>query len=211
MTTNEKLGIPSRPGRTRADKQLSELQLRQHELKQAALTAKKDGDLELARTYLRQAKGIEPLIQASIGGLPVDMNSVPVSPLAKVRLDELSDAEEFTTIEGESIGIPEEGSDDKQIYENMEKQLVKQIKVRTNDCYDWGERERIHTRIIITLSFLFPCSLDLSLDSRSFQSSWRRGRLQPLGTISSRLYSRLGYASSKTSRRFTASRSSLRD
>ncbi|XP_012265294.2 coiled-coil and C2 domain-containing protein 1-like isoform X2 [Athalia rosae] len=123
-----KQGIkPQRQGRTRADKQLAELQQRQHELKQAALAAKQDGDLELARTYLRQAKGMDPLIQASVGGLPVDMNSVPLSPLAKLRLDELSDSDTFVVVSQDPASV-EGGGDDQQIYENMENQLVKQIK-----------------------------------------------------------------------------------
>jgi len=62
------------------------LQLRQRELKQVALNAKKDGDMDLARNYLRQAKGIQPLIEASKAGLPVDMSSIPLSPLEKVEL-----------------------------------------------------------------------------------------------------------------------------
>ncbi|XP_046604869.1 coiled-coil and C2 domain-containing protein 1-like isoform X1 [Neodiprion virginianus] len=123
-----KPAMPQRQGRTRADKQLSELQMRQHELKQAALTAKKDGDIELARTYLRQAKGMEPLIQASIGGLPVDMNSVPLSPLAKLRLNELNDPDSFVVVASEDSVAIEGDGDDQQIYENMEKQLVKHIK-----------------------------------------------------------------------------------
>lgn len=119
---------PQRQGRTRSDKQTSELQLRQHELKQAALAAKQEGDIELARNYLRQAKGMDPLIQASIGGLPVDMNSVPLSPLAKLRLNDIGESDTFVVV-GQDPEALEGNSDDQQIYENMEKQLIKQIKV----------------------------------------------------------------------------------
>ncbi|XP_058801277.1 coiled-coil and C2 domain-containing protein 1-like [Phymastichus coffea] len=117
---------------TRVDKQIEALQHRQRELKIAALKAKKDGDMELARDYLRQAKGIDPLIEASMSGLPVDMKSIPLSPNAKLQLDEedtesvkLSD-DGFTIIS--SLDCSEATGDDKQIYDNLETQLKKQIK-----------------------------------------------------------------------------------
>ncbi|XP_076625020.1 lethal (2) giant discs 1 isoform X2 [Colletes latitarsis] len=116
---------------SRADKQLSLLQQRQHELKQAALNAKKDGDLELARSYLKQAKGIDPLIAATMGGLPVDMNSIPLSPLAKLELSASGMSgqvgDDFTLVN--SIDCLEEATGtDEQIYENLESQLIKQFK-----------------------------------------------------------------------------------
>jgi coiled-coil and C2 domain-containing protein 1 len=102
----------------------------------AALRAKKDGDMDLARDYLRQAKGIDPLLDASSAGLPVDMNSIPLSPEAKLQLEEpetdlLNTSDEgFTVIS--SMGCPEEATGtDQEIYENLEEQLKKQIKVCT--------------------------------------------------------------------------------
>ncbi|XP_076181781.1 lethal (2) giant discs 1 isoform X2 [Ptiloglossa arizonensis] len=116
---------------SRADKQLSLLQQRQHELKQAAVNAKKDGDLDLARNYLRQAKGIDPLIQASMAGLPVDMNSIPLSPLAKLELNAGGTSDQFDDnfMLVNSVDCLEEATGtDEQIYENLESQLMKQIK-----------------------------------------------------------------------------------
>ncbi|XP_026824708.1 coiled-coil and C2 domain-containing protein 1-like isoform X2 [Ooceraea biroi] len=109
---------------SRAEKQTQQLQLRQRELKQAALNAKNDGDMDLARDYLRQAKGIQSLIEASRAGLPVDMNSIPLSPLEKVELSISQKDENFVVVS------TEEGSSgtDEQIYENLETQLIKQIK-----------------------------------------------------------------------------------
>ncbi|XP_033211993.1 coiled-coil and C2 domain-containing protein 1-like isoform X2 [Belonocnema kinseyi] len=116
---------------SRADKQMMQIQQRQQEFKQAALKAKKDGDLELARDYLRQAKGMDPLIEASKSGLPVDMNSIPLSPDAKMQLtatglDPKLD-ESFDLISKKECLEEATGSDD-QIYENLEAQLLKQIK-----------------------------------------------------------------------------------
>ncbi|XP_076767231.1 lethal (2) giant discs 1 isoform X2 [Xylocopa sonorina] len=116
---------------SRAEKQVALLQQRQHELKQAALNAKKDGDIELARTYLRQAKGMDPLIEASMGGLPVDMTSIPLSPRAKDELNAnniiASGDDNFTIVNREDC-LEEASGTDEEIYENLEAQLMKQMK-----------------------------------------------------------------------------------
>ncbi|KAK1128344.1 hypothetical protein K0M31_002808 [Melipona bicolor] len=116
---------------SRAEKQLALLQHRQHELKQAALNAKKEGDIELARTFLRQAKGMDQLIEASKAGLPVDMNSIPLSPQARTELNANSIIglldDSFTVIDSEDCSEKVTGTDE-EIYENLESQLMKQIK-----------------------------------------------------------------------------------
>ena len=61
---------------TRQDKQLAMLLERQTLFKQAALEAKRSGEMNLAKEYLRLAKGIDPLITANKCGLPVDMDTV---------------------------------------------------------------------------------------------------------------------------------------
>lgn len=61
---------------TRQDKQLATLLERQTMFKQAALDAKKSGELQLAKEYLKMAKGIDPLISANKCGIPVDMDTV---------------------------------------------------------------------------------------------------------------------------------------
>ncbi|KYN06003.1 Coiled-coil and C2 domain-containing protein 1-like protein [Cyphomyrmex costatus] len=112
---------------SRAEKQMIQLQLRQRELKQAALNAKKDGDMDLARDYLRQAKGIQPLIEASKAGLPVDMTSIPLSPLEKVELNTSQKDENFILVSSKDFLEDLNGTNDT-IYENLETQLIKQIK-----------------------------------------------------------------------------------
>ncbi|XP_017876982.1 coiled-coil and C2 domain-containing protein 1-like isoform X2 [Ceratina calcarata] len=122
--------IGNRPNqKSRADKQLALLQQRQHELKQAALNAKKEGDIELARNYLREAKRMDPLIEASMGGLPVDMNSIPLSPKSKDELTAESigvSDDGFTVVSSEDLD--EASGTDEEIYENLGAQLMKQIK-----------------------------------------------------------------------------------
>ena len=62
------------------EKQLALLVKRQAEFKTAALKAKKSGQIEQAKEYLRQAKGFDSLIEASKGGLPVNFKTLPVLP-----------------------------------------------------------------------------------------------------------------------------------
>ncbi|NXQ64290.1 C2D1A protein, partial [Anthoscopus minutus] len=65
----------------KAQQQLDFLELRRRQLVQAALRAKRCNDLEGAKLLLRRAKGIEGLIGAARGGLPVDIAQVPEVPL----------------------------------------------------------------------------------------------------------------------------------
>lgn len=99
----------------------------------AALKAKKDGDLDLARDYLRQAKGIDPLINASLGGLPVDLNSIPLSPEARLELENQESDSVKVSDDGfaviSSMDCTEASGSDQEIYDNLEAQLNKQIKV----------------------------------------------------------------------------------
>ena len=63
---------------SRQEKQLAFLVARQKEFKEAALQAKRKGEINQAKEYLRLAKGFDPLIEASNSGLPVDMETVSV-------------------------------------------------------------------------------------------------------------------------------------
>lgn len=77
--------IPVRKApQSRVEKQLAFLIKRQNQFKQAALEAKKRGEIEQAKEYLRMSKGFNQLIDASRGGLPIDMNTVSVSLLGLV-------------------------------------------------------------------------------------------------------------------------------
>lgn len=61
---------------TLQEKQLQIITLRQNQFKEAALNAKKRGDLNQAREFLRTAKGFDKLIEVAQAGLPVDMATV---------------------------------------------------------------------------------------------------------------------------------------
>ncbi|XP_028355189.1 coiled-coil and C2 domain-containing protein 1A isoform X2 [Physeter macrocephalus] len=68
---------------TRAQQQLAFLEGRRKQLLQAALRAKQKNDVEGAKMHLRQAKGLEPMLEASRNGLPVDIAKVPPAPVNK--------------------------------------------------------------------------------------------------------------------------------
>ncbi|XP_014748706.1 PREDICTED: coiled-coil and C2 domain-containing protein 1A [Sturnus vulgaris] len=85
----------------KAQQQLEFLELRRRQLAQAALRAKRRNDLEGAKLLLRRAKGIEGLIGAARGGLPVDIAQVPEVPL---------DGAEFELGPGRGVSMPPEAA-----------------------------------------------------------------------------------------------------
>lgn len=54
---------------------------RQRDFKQAALEAKKAGEMEQAKEFLKTFKGIENLLDVARGGLPVDLSSVSIQKI----------------------------------------------------------------------------------------------------------------------------------
>lgn len=74
---------PAKKPLTLQEKQILDLEKRQNQFKSAALSAKKAGQIEQAKEYLRKAKGFDSLIDAARSGLPVDFKSLPVAPQAQ--------------------------------------------------------------------------------------------------------------------------------
>jgi len=64
-------------GASRNEREYDFLVNRQKEFKMAALQAKKGGDMEGAREYFRQAKGMDQMVEAANNGLRVDVTTVP--------------------------------------------------------------------------------------------------------------------------------------
>lgn len=60
---------------------------RQKQFKEAALKAKKKGEITQAKEFLRTAKGFDKLIEAASCGLPVDFSTLPLPPDEKSQLD----------------------------------------------------------------------------------------------------------------------------
>lgn len=68
---------------------------------QAALRAKQKNDIEGAKLFLRQAKGLDPMIEASQSGLPVDITKVPEAPVNQ---------EDFVLVQHRGVHISPEAS-----------------------------------------------------------------------------------------------------
>ncbi|XP_050685406.1 coiled-coil and C2 domain-containing protein 1-like isoform X2 [Leptidea sinapis] len=115
---------------TRNDKQLLLLMHRQKEFKEAAIKAKKSGNIQLAKDYLRSAKGFDSLIEATKGGLPVDLNSIPLPPTAKKKIEDT-----FDIVSAEECGPPDDSSitaGDDDVMSRLHGQLSSQLKL----CFD---------------------------------------------------------------------------
>ncbi|KAI8427459.1 hypothetical protein MSG28_001994 [Choristoneura fumiferana] len=115
---------------TRYDKQLVLLLHRQKEFREAALKAKKAGNIEQAREYLRAAKGFDAVIDAAKGGLAVDLKSLPLPPQAKKQLEHTFDVvtAEDCTPPDDSPASPMTGSDD-DVLTRIQQQLMSQLKL----------------------------------------------------------------------------------
>lgn len=111
------------PKPTKSEKQTIILKARHKEYRDAALAAKKEGDIAKAKEYLKICKGFERLIQASESGFPVDLTTLPVSLKDKQETED-------TSKEIEKAEISD--TDNSEIYTNLEKELMDQIKMCMN-------------------------------------------------------------------------------
>lgn len=108
---------------SRAEQQAAFLEQRQAEFKQAAIQAKGSGDLELAKKYLRMAKGFDQMIEASKSGLPVNLSQVPPPPGT-------GDDSNFEFVNPSECGENQPDSGDRNdIYRRLQDELINQIKI----------------------------------------------------------------------------------
>ncbi|XP_030241515.1 coiled-coil and C2 domain-containing protein 1-like isoform X1 [Drosophila navojoa] len=70
-----------------AEQQMKLLLERQREFKLAALAAKKAGEIDQAKEYLKIFKGFDSLLNAASSGLPVDLSTLPVPPSQRDNLE----------------------------------------------------------------------------------------------------------------------------
>ncbi|CAG5048343.1 unnamed protein product [Parnassius apollo] len=114
---------------SRYSKQLALLQVRQKQFKEAALNAKKNGNIDLAKEYLRAAKGFDSVIEAARGGLLVDLKSLPLPPQDKKKIEQTFDVvskEDCEPADNLPDIKPELGGD---ILERLQQQLTAQLKL----------------------------------------------------------------------------------
>lgn len=109
---------------TRVQQQLTFLESRKKQLMQAALRAKQQNDIEGAKLFLRQAKGLDPMIEASQNGLPVDITKVPQAPMNK---------EDFTLVQRRGVNIAPETA-------TQYTELVKLMKQQYEKCMNYSKQ-----------------------------------------------------------------------
>ncbi|KAM7351958.1 lethal (2) giant discs 1 isoform 1-T4 [Cochliomyia hominivorax] len=107
-----------------AEHQMKILLERQKEFKLAALEAKKAGEIVQAKEYLKIYKGFDALLNAASGGLPVDLNTLPIPPSQRDNLEA-----SFAIITTEECDPDDDISD---IGIRMEEQLAKQLMMCRN-------------------------------------------------------------------------------
>ncbi|XP_058478534.1 coiled-coil and C2 domain-containing protein 1B isoform X3 [Solea solea] len=98
-----------------AVQQLEFLEGRKKQYMKAALQAKQKNDLEQAKTFLRTAKGFEPMIDAVRSGKSVDISTVPSPPG--------DDEEDFILVHHRDVQLSEK---DEQVYTQLAKMLKEQ-------------------------------------------------------------------------------------
>ena len=108
------------------------LQERQLQFKKAAVKAKQNGEIELAKKYLQQAHGFNGMIEASQSGLPVDMSNIPAPPGVAATNEQL----EFVKDDVTSASNGDDRSGDRtEMYKKLEQDLIQQIRVRAPDVH----------------------------------------------------------------------------
>eukprot|EP00794_Sanderia_malayensis_P004573 gene4573-5174_t len=115
---------------SRNQKELQFLLSRQKEFKVAALHAKKSGDIDAAKNYLRQAKGMDEMIVAAQSGLRVDITTVP-SLKVKEKKQEVEAKDDFEHIQSVAVSddvASDVDPDSAAVYSRLETALRKQIK-----------------------------------------------------------------------------------
>lgn len=107
-----------------AEQQMKILLDRQKEFKLAAIEAKKAGELDQAKEYLKIFKGFDALLNAASSGLPVDLNTLPVPPSQRENLEA-----SFAIISTDECDPDDDISD---IGVRIEEQLAKQLMMCKN-------------------------------------------------------------------------------
>ncbi|KAH8279885.1 hypothetical protein KR054_009470 [Drosophila jambulina] len=107
-----------------AEQQMKLLLERQKEFKVAAIEAKKAGEIDQAKEYLKIYKGFDSLLNAASSGLPVDLSTLPVPPSQRDNLEA-----SFAIVSTEEC---DPGDDICEIGIRMEEQLAKQLMMCKN-------------------------------------------------------------------------------
>ncbi|XP_053738784.1 coiled-coil and C2 domain-containing protein 1B [Synchiropus splendidus] len=98
-----------------AEQLVALLEGRKKQFMKAALQAKQRNDMEQAKTLLRTAKGLEPMVQAARSGRPVDITTLPSPPG--------EEEDEFIMVHHNDVQVSEKAE---QVYSRLAKILKEQ-------------------------------------------------------------------------------------
>lgn len=150
---------------TTIEKQKQFLLERQRLFKEAAKGALKNGaSKEQAMEYVRMMKGIEPMLQATELGLPVDLSSIPVPPQLQ---------QDFVVVDKEDCDFQLSG-DSEELYRTLEVDLEEQYETcMTNQEHffklgDVGSGTKFE-----------KLAQDTRRDISVLKASWKRGEPVP--------------------------------
>ncbi|RXM29857.1 Coiled-coil and C2 domain-containing protein 1B [Acipenser ruthenus] len=104
-----------------AQQQLEFLEGRRKQYMKAAIQAKQKNDLEQAKSFLRTAKGFEPMIEAAKNGKAVDISKVPSPPG--------DEEDDFILVHHSDVQISQKAED---VYMQLAKILKEQCEVNTD-------------------------------------------------------------------------------
>ncbi|ROJ13901.1 Coiled-coil and C2 domain-containing protein 1B [Anabarilius grahami] len=108
-----------------AQQQLEFLEDRRKQYMKAALQAKQKNDLEQAKTFLRTAKGLDPMIEAARSGKAVDISKLPSPPG--------DEDEDFILVHHRDVQISEKA-------EEVYTQLTKLLKEQHEKCVTYSKQ-----------------------------------------------------------------------
>lgn len=119
---------------TRLDKQLEILINSKMEFRKVAIEAKKSGNIEAAKEYLRTCKQFDALIEKAEGGFTVDMSSLPIPPgKREVLEDTFTVLDENDVDESENANVEDsKGDEENGISIRLQEQLAKQLMMCKN-------------------------------------------------------------------------------
>ncbi|XP_035786204.1 coiled-coil and C2 domain-containing protein 1-like isoform X2 [Anopheles albimanus] len=120
-----------KPPATQFDKQLALLLERQQQYRQAAVEAKKAGELDEAKEFLRVFKGLEKMVEIARAGGRVDLSTIPIAPAKRQALEASFTIVSTDDCEQATEEAPGTGSDvqdvDSEARIRLEEQLSKQL------------------------------------------------------------------------------------
>ena len=164
----------------RNSKDLTVLTERHRLFKEAALDAKREGNVNVALVYLKHAKGFEQMIKAAEHGLPLDMTNLPVPPQLAASQHRATAAVNKTPPKSASSAVPASSintfeivqlkeddllSNDRDfVYKRLIKDMAEQIKVVATNAKHFQNMGDIHNaKKLFTAVRLFTSTVENAL------------------------------------------------